>query len=114
MGKEIENHQNSDEKKPFLIISDNLARVNTELATEIDLQDLVDQCSRSSKLWFKFTYELFEEKKTIHPRKFIETRTMDQEERDEFVNRTAQELLWAENIQIAIINPDKKDSGHYY
>lgn len=114
MGKEKQPIQNGDGNPVYLTVTDNVAKVDRERATPADLLDLVDQCSKATELWFNFTYNLFGEHKTIRARDFIRTRTMDEKERTEFIKQATRELVWAENIEIAILNPDKPDFGNKY
>ena len=101
-------------RPPFLIIADNSITIDRERTTLGDLLDVLDIFTRTKSLWFRMEYVLFGEQRAIHPREFINARTESDQKREKFINDMAYELLWSENIRIAIINPDQVDTPKNY
>ncbi len=96
------------EKRHFLTVADNVAFIRPEDASPDDLDTLVRLCLRGEN-WYRFEYDIAGVHIIIHPREIIETRKLSPEEQEVFINAKTQELGYADNVRLTLLDPDKPD-----
>ena len=88
--------------------------VDRHVASEADIVGILEQCIDAKTLWFSITYELFGESRIIRARELLAYKDALPEDRERFLNQTAQDIKYADSVKILFVRPDALDSAKLY